>query len=135
MYYRSRPVKYFSVLLGLFCLILMVSCSSGNKTGGDNAIAGTWEMESIAVGASQVSAAEYLKSAHTKKVPVLIFEENGTVTLEIEGASGTGTWTEENGHYSIVYGTGEDTVTKDIQYNDTSLTLEQNGYILTYTRK
>ncbi|MCE2603872.1 lipocalin family protein, partial [Pseudomonas aeruginosa] len=69
------------------------------------------------------------------KVPVLTFEDDGKVTLDVNGDSGTGTWSEEGGAYSITYKSGDDDVTKSVELDGSTLKMEQNGYALTYEKK
>ena len=67
-------------------------------------------------------------------MPVLKFETDGSVTLDVDGASGTGTWSEKNGNYSITYKTDGEEHTQSVDMDGSTLTMRQNGYTLTYTR-
>ncbi len=129
---RNRMSCFCVLVLG--CLLL-AACGSEQQTGGNNAIAGTWEMTEISTGASQMSAEDYRKSADVQKVPVLGFETDGSVTLEVDGHSGSGTWTEKNGSYSLTYRRDGEEQTQSIDMKDSVLTMEQDGYTLTYQRQ
>ena len=131
---RTKHHLFFISVLMLLCLFL-ASCGSDQKTGGNNAIAGTWEMTEISSGTSQMSAEDYMKSADVEKVPVLKFETDGSVTLDVNGDSGTGTWAEENGNYSITYKTDSEEHTQSVDMDGSMLTIKQNGYTLTYERQ
>ena len=135
MHYK-RDSKVFAFILILIMGLLFVSCSPGREKGGSTAIVGTWEMVQITAGSSQVNAEDYMKSANVNQVPVLSFEEDGTVTLKTDSSSGSGTWLEQNGQYTITYQSSDrEDVTKKVDLSNDTLTMEQNGYILTYERK
>lgn len=133
MYKLKNPILAAALIVTL-CLAL-AACGSNEKKGGDTAIAGTWEMTKIASGSSTLNAEDYLKSANAKQTPVLTFEEDGQVSLDIDGNSGTGTWLEEGGAYKITYTSGEDEVTKDLEVEGDTLKLEQQGYTMTFQKK
>ena len=59
---RTKHHLFFISVLMLLCLFL-ASCGSDQKTGGNNAIAGTWEMTEISSGTSQMSAEDSVKVA------------------------------------------------------------------------
>lgn len=134
MYHKLRS-KRIVIIPALILCFLFTSCDSGQEKGGNGAIAGTWEMTRIAAGNEEISAADYMKSADVKQVPVLCFESDGKVTLDVEGVSGSGTWLEQNGQYTITYTSGGKDVTKQISFDNDTLVMEQNGYTLTYERK
>lgn len=108
---------------------------SDQNSGADNGIVGTWEMTEIAAGTEQVSAEDYMQSADVNQVPVLTFEGDGSVSLTVDGDSGKGTWSEENGTYSITYQTNGDEVTEPLETDGSTLTMEQDGYTLTYQKR
>lgn len=134
MTYRKKQILLTAVMTALLCALL-AACGSEQNVGGNTAIAGTWEMTDISTGVKQMSAEDYKKSAGVSKAPVLVFEKDGAVTLEVDGDSGSGTWTEENGNYSITYRTEGEDHTQAVEMDGSKLTMEQNGYTLTYERQ
>lgn len=119
----------------VLCIGLAACGTDDQKKGGNTAIVGTWQLTEIAAGSSKISAEDYLKSANVDKGPVLTFEDSGKVTLDVDGDSGSGTWTEEGGAYSITYQSGDQEVTEAVAMNGSTLKMEQNGYTLTYEKK
>lgn len=134
MYQKIRSKLLFFIPTLILCFFF-TACSGGQEKGGNDAIAGIWEMTQITAGNSQVSADDYMKSADVTRVPTLTFESNGNVTLEVDGDSGSGTWLEKGGQYTVTYKSGEEEVTKQVEMDNGTLTMEQDGYTLTYERK
>lgn len=133
---HKKKYSFLSFFLVLILCLMFTACGGQENSAGDSdAIVGTWEMTEITAGSSQVSAAEYMKAANVSKVPVLTFEGSGKVTLELDGDSGSGTWSNENGAYSISYGSGEDETVKALDVNGSRLVMEQDGYTLTYEKR
>ncbi|MCQ4635855.1 lipocalin family protein [Anaerovorax odorimutans] len=133
--YQMRN-KAIALILAMVLCVGLSACGQGSqKKGGDTAIVGTWELSEIGTGSSKMSADDYMKSAEVSKVPALTFEDDGTVTLDVDGNSGTGTWLEESGSYSITYKSGDEEVKKDLELTDSSLKMEQDGFALTYRKK
>ena len=134
MYQMKKNIP--ALILAMVLCIGLAACGAGDqKKGGNTAIVGTWELSEIAAGSSKMGAEDYMKSADVDKVPVLTFEDDGKVTLDVNGASGTGTWAAEGGAYSITYKSGDDDVTKSVELDGSTLKMEQNGYALTYEKK
>ena len=126
----------FALTLVMILCIGLASCGSGDqKKSGSSAVAGTWQMTSIEKGGKKTSAENYLKSANASKVPTLTFEDNGSVTLDVDGDTGTGTWENANGQYTLTYKSDGEDVVKEIVLEGDQLSLEQNGFRLTYEKK
>ena len=105
MYQMKKNIP--ALILAMVLCIGLAACGAGDqKKGGNTAIVGTWELSEIAAGSSKMGAEDYMKSADVDKVPVLTFEDDGKVTLDVNGDSGTGTWAEEGGAYSITISQG-----------------------------
>ena len=129
--------KLFAIVLAIVIMGFgLTACGGNNQTSGtDNRIVGTWEMTEITAGTEKVSAEDYMHSADVNQVPVLTFEGDGAVTLKVDGDSGKGIWAEENGTYSITYHTDGNEITKSLKTDGATLTMEQDGYTLTYEKK
>lgn len=126
----------FALTLVIILCIGLAACGSGDeKVSGSSAVAGAWQMTSIEKGGKKTSAEDYLKSANAEKVPVLTFKDNGAVTLEVDGDSGTGTWESSGGQYTLTYKSDGEDVVKEITLDGNQLSMEQNGFRLTYEKK
>ena len=127
---RSRRFAFLSV----FILCLSLTACGGETAGAGDPIVGTWEMTEITAGNRQVNAQEYKAAADVSRVPVLTFEENGEVILDMDGESGSGKWSEEGGQYSITYKRGDEEQNAALEMEEGLLIMEQDGYILTYKK-
>lgn len=131
--YPTKRVRRFA-FLSVFFLCLSLTACGGSQAGAGDPIVGTWEMTEIAAGNKQVTSQEYKKAADVSRVPVLTFEENGEVSLDMDGESGSGTWTSEGGQYSITYKRGDEETNVALEMEEGMLIMEQDGYILTYEK-
>lgn len=124
-----------TIVIGSFGLTACGGTEQDSGANTNNGLVGTWEMTEIAAGTEQISAEDYMQSADVNQVPVLTFEEDGSVNLVVDGDSGKGTWVEENGTYSITYQANGNEVTEPLKTDGSTLTMEQDGYTLTYEKK
>lgn len=127
---RRKTVILLSAALFSF---LLAGC--GGPKEGSETVAGRWEMTEITAGAGQVAADEYKKAAGVNQVPILTFEENGEVTLDMDGETGTGTWGQEGLYYYIKYTRDGKEATETIRLEDGAMVMEQDGYTLTYEKR
>ena len=125
----------FLMLTLLLCAGLAACSSDSAEQGSSSAILGVWEMTEITAGARQVDAQEYKEAAGVSRVPKLTFESDGKVTLDMNGKTGNGNWTESGGNYSITYKRGEDEVTEAVDIQGSNLTMKKDGYTLTYEKQ
>ncbi len=130
---RNRKQKTAILLSALFFSFLLAGCNEPQE--GYEAVAGTWEMTEITAGARQVAADEYKKAASASNVPTLTFDETGTVTLDMDGNTGTGSWIQDGLYYAITYTRDGEESTQAIQLDGNRLVMEQDGYVLTYERR
>ncbi len=131
-------IKHKLLLLSFTFLLCagLAACGSDSGNQGDgSAVAGTWKMTEITAGARQVDAEEYKEAAGVSNVPTLTFESGGKVTLDVDGKTGDGKWTESGGNYSITYKRGDQEVTERVEIDGSSLTMKQDGYTLTYEKR
>lgn len=135
MMVQGRRYKVSGLISIFFLCFLFTACSDNNGAGQNSQIMGTWQMTEITAGNRQVSAEEYQKAASVTRPPVLTFEESGAVTLDMDGESGTGTWTQEGADYSITYKRGDKEKTVPLELNGSQLTMDQDGYTLTYEKR
>lgn len=122
-------------LISVFLLCFVFTACGNQQAGENNQIVGTWKMTEITAGNRQVSAEEYQKAASVSSPPVLTFETSGEVTLDMDGESGTGTWTQEGAGYSITYKRGDKEKKVPLDLNGIQLTMDQDGYTLTYEKR
>lgn len=135
MMVQGRTCKMLGIISIFLLCFLFTACFGNNETGESNQIVGAWEMTEITAGNRQVSAEEYQKAASVSRPPVLTFEGSGEVTLDMDGESGTGTWTQEGTAYSITYKRKDGEKTVHLELNGIQLTMEQDGYTLTYEKR
>lgn len=128
---RKRKVAIF--LSAAFFSFLLAGC--GGPQEGSETVAGRWEMTEITAGARQVAADEYKKAAGVSRVPILTFEENGEVTLDMDGETGTGSWEQDGLYYCIKYTRDGEEGTQAIKMEDGAMVMEQDGYTLTYEKR
>lgn len=122
-------------LISVFILCFsFTACGSDGQAAADDPIVGTWEMAEITAGNRQVDAQEYRKAADVSRAPALTFEADGTVTLDMDGESGVGTWTQEGGRYTITYRRGDRETSTGLNLTEGLLIMEQDGYTLTYQK-
>lgn len=129
---RRRLLAFLSVFILCFSF---AACGSSDQAGEGDPIVGTWEMSEITAGNRQVGAQEYKEAADISRNPVLVFEANGTVTLDMDGESGAGTWSQEGGRYSVTYKRGDEETSTELDMEGELLIMEQDGYTLTYERQ
>ena len=122
-------------LISVFLLCFLFTACGDSQAGENDQIVGTWQMTEITAGNRQVSAEEYQRAASVNRPPVLTFEGSGKVTLDMDGVSGTGTWTQEGAGYSITYKRGDREKTVPLGLSGLQLTMEQDGYTLTYEKR
>lgn len=130
---RNRKRKAAIFLSAAFCGFLLAGC--GGPLEGSETVAGRWEMTEITAGARQVAADEYKKAAGVSRVPILTFEENGDVTLDMDGDTGTGSWEQDGLYYCIKYTRDGEENTQAIRMEDGAMVMEQDGYTLTYEKR
>ncbi len=132
---KAAVIPAVAVLIILFSLTL-VSCGDGDgQSDRTSPVIGTWEMTAISVNGRELDAAAYMKAAHVNQVPTLTFEKNGKVTLETDSHSGRGSWREEGIRYTVNYIRNEKETEVPVRIEDSVMTMEQDGYLLTYERK
>lgn len=132
---RNSGKMRYGFLIFIFMFLFTTACSSGGQVDENSPVVGEWKMAEITAGSGQVSAEEYREAAHVSQVPVLTFEKDGTVTLDMDGTAGAGTWMQEGDGYVVVYKRGDNETSVQVDMQGSSLVMEQDGYTLTYEKR
>ncbi|MEA4921754.1 MAG: hypothetical protein VB031_00155 [Eubacteriaceae bacterium] len=95
--------KSFVCLIISLMLVCTVFTACGSASTKDDQVTGSWELSSIATGASTVTAEKYIESAGLSDTPQVIFKDDGTIEFTGLGkdVDPNGKWTGSDGKYVI----------------------------------
>lgn len=109
------------IVLGLIVLLVLVGCSSGVK--------GTWELTKMAKGEEVIEGEELTNSYGG--VITYEFKGDGILVVDMMGQTVEGTWKESDNNVTIEY----NGMKSELKRDGKTMTLEQSGYVFTFTKK
>ncbi|MCQ4635856.1 lipocalin family protein [Anaerovorax odorimutans] len=121
--------KILSVIsVAILLCIAFTACGDSS----DDPVVGTWEMTSVSAMGQEMSAADFLKAANYTETPVITFNGDNTVDVDMLGNKGSGKWELKDGKYHV---TDNSDVSLEFTLEDNKLSTEQSGGKLVFEKK
>lgn len=125
----KQTKKLISVIFitALLCAI-MAGCSDSS----DDPVVGTWEMTSVSAAGQEMTTAQFLEMANQTETPIITFNGDNTVDLNMLGQEGSGNWELNDDKYRVTDSTDS---SLDFELKDGVLSVQQSGATLTFEKQ
>lgn len=127
---NKRKITALIATLVLVCG-LMAACGSDSS---DDPVVGTWEMTKVSAAGQDMSVSEFLKAANfdESEVPVITFNGDNTIDVDMLGSEGSGKWELQDGKYHI---SDDSSMTLDFTLENDVLSVEYSGATLEFAKQ
>lgn len=88
--------RLMTMLMAVMMLIVLSAC--GKKT---DAIVGVWNADSMEMQGMSVKLEEYAEQTGQDITMTMEYKEDNTVTMDVLGSTGEGTWEAKDGKYTV----------------------------------
>lgn len=122
-----------TALIAVLVLVcgLFAACGGGAS---DDPVVGTWEMTKVSAAGQDMTVSEFLKAANfsESEVPVITFNGNNTIDVDMLGSKGSGKWELQDGKYHV---SDDSSMTLDFNLESDVLSVEYGGATLEFAKQ